>query len=183
METEPDAPKLRRLIVNDAPFEALHETLEDNPAGVLVVRDELTGWWSQLDRPGREGDRGFFLQAWNGDTSYTVDRIGRGRIHVPAVCLSMLLGIQPARLPFYLVDAVMDGPLNDGLIQRFQLLIWPDMPKGWRYVDRLPNVKAEDMAVRVFGNLVNRDLDFRPTFKFAPDAQELFVEWLSNLEG
>src|ERR1019366_4660808 len=87
-------PKLRRLIVNDATFEALHETMADNPAGILVLRDELTGWWSQLDRAGREGERAFCLQAWNGDTGHTIDRIGRGTIHVEACCMSMLGGIQ-----------------------------------------------------------------------------------------
>ena len=48
---EPEEPTLRRLIVNDATFEAMHQTMSENPAGILVIRDELTGWWSQLDRP------------------------------------------------------------------------------------------------------------------------------------
>ena len=50
-------------------------------------------------------------------------------------------------------------------------------------MDRLPNVKAEDMAERVFDNLVKSDPDFLPTFRFIPDAQELFVEWLGLLEN
>jgi hypothetical protein len=87
-EDEPEEPRLRRLIANDATFESLHEIMNANPAGVLVVRDELTGWWAGLDRQGREQEREFFLQAWNGDTSFTLDRIGRGHIHVEACCLS-----------------------------------------------------------------------------------------------
>jgi hypothetical protein len=97
-------------VVNDATFEALHQTMNENPAGVLVIRDELTGWWSQLGRAGREGERAFCLQAWNGDTSHTIDRIGRGTIWVPHCCMSMLGGIQPGRLRSYLVDALEDGP-------------------------------------------------------------------------
>jgi putative DNA primase/helicase len=87
---EPEEPTLRRLIVNDATFEALHQTMSENPAGVLVIRDELPGWWSTLDRAGREGERAFCLQAWNGDTDHTIDRIGRGTIYVEACCMSML---------------------------------------------------------------------------------------------
>ncbi len=124
-EGEPVEPTLRRLIVNDATFEALHQTMSDNSAGILMVRDELTGWWSQLDRAGREGERAFCLQAWNGDTGHTIDRIGRGTIHVEACCMSMLGGIQPGRLRSYLADALEDGPSNDGLIQRFQVMVWP----------------------------------------------------------
>lgn len=39
-EDAPEAPKLRRLIVNDATFESLHEMMADNPAGLLIIRDE-----------------------------------------------------------------------------------------------------------------------------------------------
>jgi putative DNA primase/helicase len=176
-------PRLRRLIVNDATFEAMHETMSENPAGIVVIRDELTGWWSTLDRPGREGERAFCLQAWNGDTGHTIDRIGRGTIHVPACCMSMLGGIQPGRLRSYLVDSIEDGPGNDGLIQRFQVLVWPDTPADWNYVDRPPDAEAASGATRIFRNLVDLDAEFPARFRFAPDAQELYIQWSSELEA
>jgi len=182
-EDEPEQPKLRRLIVNDATFEALHQTMSENPAGILVIRDELTGWWSQLDRAGREGERAFCLQAWNGDTGHTIDRIGRGTIHVEACCMSMLGGIQPGRLRSYLVDALEDGPSNDGLIQRFQLLVWPDTAPDWSYVDRAPDAVSEQQGARVFRKLVELGAEGPERFRFASDAQELFIEWLAELEA
>ena len=181
-EDGPREPRLRRLVVNDATFEALHQTMSENPAGILVIRDELIGWFAQLDKHGREGERAFCLSAWNGDTSHTIDRIGRGTIHVPACCMSMLGGIQPARLRSYLVDALEDGPTNDGLIQRFQLLIWPDTTPDWSYVDRPPDAAAEQLAACVFRKLVRLDTRNPVRFRFAPDAQELFAEWLADLE-
>jgi putative DNA primase/helicase len=179
----PEEPILRRLIGNDATFEALHQTMSENPAGILVIRDELTGWWSQLDRAGREGERGFCLQAWNGDTGYTIDRIGRGTITVEACCMSMLGGIQPGRLRSYLVDALKDGPSNDGLIQRFQLLVWPDTAPDWSYVDRAPDAASEEQAARVFRRLVELDAENPARFRFASEAQQLFIEWLAELEA
>jgi putative DNA primase/helicase len=179
----PVEPTLKRLVVNDATFEALHHTMSENPAGILVIRDELTGWWSTLDKPGREGERAFALEAWAGDSSFTVDRIGRGTIHVPHCCMSMLGGIQPGRLRSYLVDALKDGPSNDGLIQRFQLLVWPDTAPDWKYVDRTPDAESEKKAERVFRRLVEFDADNPARFRFAPDAQGLFVEWLTELEA
>jgi putative DNA primase/helicase len=176
-------PTLRRVLVNDATFEKLHQIMAENPAGVLVTRDELTGWWSTLDKPGREGERAFYLQAWNGDTGHTIDRIGRGTIHVEACCLSMLGGIQPGRLRSYLVDALEDGPSNDGLIQRFQLLVWPDTSDKWRYVDRKPNAVSEETASLVFCSLVQLELDNPLRFRFGPDAQKYFVDWLADLES
>ena len=182
-EDEPEEPRLRRLIVNDATFEALHQTMSENPAGILVIRDELTGWWSQLDRAGREGERAFCLQAWNGDTGHTIDRIGCGTIHVEACCMSMLGGIQPGRLRSYMVDALEDGPSNDGLIQRFQLLVWPDTAPDWNYVDRAPDAASEQQAARVFRKLVELDAENPARLRFALDAQELFIEWLAELEA
>ena len=85
-----------------------------------------------MDRVGREGERGFYLQAWNGDAGYTVDRIGRGSIYVPAVCVSLFGNIQPARLRWYLSQTLEGGPADDGPFQRFQLLVWPDPPREWK---------------------------------------------------
>jgi putative DNA primase/helicase len=173
-------PTMRRLIIGDATFEKLHQIMSENPAGLLVVRDELTGWWAQLDRPGREGERAFCLECWNGDTGHTVDRVGRGSVFVPACCMSMLGGITPGRLRSYLVDALKDGPSNDGLIQRFQVLVWPDAPPTWRYVDRLPTPNRMRDVLR---RLTSLSADAPLLYTFDRKAQEFFVEWLGRLEG
>jgi hypothetical protein len=54
-------PVRQRLIVNDATVEKLGELLNQNPQGLLVFRDELTGFLRTLDREGHEGDRAFYL--------------------------------------------------------------------------------------------------------------------------
>jgi putative DNA primase/helicase len=131
-------PIQRRLLTSDATFESLHQLLSENPSGLYVLRDELGGWLAGLERHGREQERAFYLECWNGDSSFTLDRIGRGSVHAPHACISLFGGIQPARLRSYLADALRDGPSNDGLMQRFQLLIWPDARPGWSYVDRAP---------------------------------------------
>ena len=132
----PDKPKLRRLIVNDATFEALHHTMSENCAGVLRFCEmRLAGWLAGLERSGHEQERAFCLEAWNGKNPFTMDRIGRGTIHVPACCMSLFGGIQPGRLRSYMADTLRDGPSNDGLIQRISVFVWPDL-ESWEYVDR-----------------------------------------------
>lgn len=177
------APICPRLITQDATFEKIHEIMRDNPAGILLIRDELSGWLATLDKFGRESDRGFFLSAWNGDTGYTVDRIGRGSIHVEACCVSMIGGIQPARLRSYLSEMLQDGPTNDGLFQRFQVLVYPDVLRGWRYVDQPPNREAELSARNVYHRLAHMEVDQPITLHFGPEAQEFFVDWVSDLEN
>jgi putative DNA primase/helicase len=176
-------PVLRRVIVNDATFEMLHQIMSENPAGILVVRDELTGWLSQLDRAGREGERAFCLQAWNGDTGHDIDRIGRGTIHVEACCMSLMGGIQPGRLRSYLSDAIKDGPGNDGLMQRFQILVWPDIDPKWQYVDVCPDPILAAGTEGIFSRLISLDAASPLRFRFSPEAQELFVQWIGELEA
>ena len=115
--------------------------LRDNPFGLLIMRDELAGLLASWEKEGREGDRAFYLEAWNGSSSFDTDRIGRGSIRIPNLCASIFGGIQPDKLTMYLEQAA-NSLANDGMLQRFQLLVYPD-PVPWRYVDQFPN-KAHD---------------------------------------
>jgi putative DNA primase/helicase len=49
-------------------------------------------------------------------------------------------------------------------------------------VDRAPNAAAEELTARVFRKLVELDAENPARFRFGPDAQQLFVEWLTDLE-
>jgi len=122
----PAEPIARRFVVNDATVEKLGEILGQNPWGTLSYRDELYGLLTGLDKQGQEGSRAFYLQSYDGNQGYTFDRIGRGTVHVPRVCLAMIGGIQPGRLQTYVRDAVAGGSADDGLLQRFGLAVWPD---------------------------------------------------------
>lgn len=178
-----EAPIERRAVTSDATFESLHQVLSQNPGGLHVLRDELIGLLAGFERQGREQERSFYLQCWNGDSSFTVDRIGRGSVHVPHACISLFGGIQPARLRSYLADVLRDGPSNDGLIQRFQLLVWPDPPSGWEYIDRAPDQSALALATTIFRRIAEMDPENPLRLKFSEDAQQMFIEWLSDLEA
>lgn len=179
-----------RYVTNDPTVEKLGELLAANPAGALVFRDELTGWLRSLDREGREGDRSFYLEAWNGSGAYTYDRIGRGTLHIETATVSVLGGIQPGPLAAYVREAAGDGRGADGLLQRFQLLAWPDDPADWRNVDRWPDTDAKAAAFAVFERMASldplavggRDDDGLPFLRFDPAAQDAFDEWRQDLE-
>ncbi len=176
----------RRYIVNDPTVEKLGELLAVNPWGLLLVRDELAGWLRTLEREDRRGDREFFLEAWNGTNPFTYDRIGRGTIHVPALCLSIVGGIQPTKLSRLVSEAVEGEYAADGLLQRFQLLVWPEDRAEWTLIDRQPDLTAREQAIGVFRRLSQLsgpgDGEPVPALHFAPDAQQLFYAWLSELE-
>ncbi len=184
-------PVERRYYTSDPTIEKLGELLLANPRGLLLMRDELAGWLRTLERSGREGDREFFLESWNGDGAYTVDRIGRGTLHISGLCLSVLGTTQPGKLRSYLAAATDGGAGDDGLMQRFQLAVWPDVSGEWCNVDRLPDSAACDRAARVYAALdvltaerigATAHGDGIPALRFGPAAQELFDSWRVELE-
>lgn len=182
----------RRYMTQDATVEKLGELLLQNPRGLLVMRDELAGWLRTLDKPGREGDREFFLEGWNGNAGYTFDRIGRGTIPIPAVTISIVGGIQPGKLRGYIAAAMSEGSGADGLLQRLQLLVWPDALGEWKTVNRWPDTAAKDRANAVFRALDNlhpsaigamTDDGSIPFLRFSDDAQFLHDDWKQELEN
>ena len=182
-----EAPFERRYITEDGTVEKIGELLNQNSNGILVHRDELSGWLHSLEKYGREGDRAFYLEGWNGMGHFTVDRVGRGTLHIPALCLSIFGGIQPGPLSSYVYQAVAGGNGDDGLIQRFQMTVWPDTPRTWKDVDRLPDSKAKNRAGRAFEMLSQISLPVCDgvgiaAIHFDTQAQEVFREWLCSLE-
>jgi putative DNA primase/helicase len=196
---EPVPPVLKRYQANDSTAASLGELLRQNPNGLLVFRDEVVSLLKNLDRDGQDEGRGFYLTAWNGDSPYTFDRIGRGlNLHIPALCISLLGGTQPGRFSEYISHAVKGGAADDGLIQRFGLIVWPDMNGTWVNIDRYPDTEAKNKAFQVFDALdrldtskigAEQDTDFNgdpdgiPYLRFDHASLELFTEWRTALES
>jgi putative DNA primase/helicase len=193
-----EAPVLRRYIANNTNVASLGVLSQQNPNGLLVYRDEIVSLPDNLDREECVSERGFYLTGWNGDSWYTFDRIGRGlHLTVEGVCLSILGSTQLGRISQYLARAIRSGRGDDGLIQRFGLMVWPDVSRDWTNVDRGPERPARDMAFKLFARL--DELDGRavggrcdrgpdgdeeglPCLRFGIEAYECFVVWRTELE-
>jgi Protein of unknown function (DUF3987) len=180
-QNESPEPTRRRFMTNNATIEKLGVILGENPNGVLLFRDELIGWLRSMEGEGCEADRAFYLEAWNGTGRFTYDRIGRGTVDIEAACLSVLGGIQPGPLLSYLEARAWDGAGDDGLLQRFQLAVWPDVIRGWRNVDRAPDAQARRTAHAVFDHFANLRPS-TPALRFDAAAQRAFEAWRGKLE-
>jgi putative DNA primase/helicase len=191
LQTEPLVEQ--RYIVNDATVEKLGEILNQNPCGVLLFRDEIAGFLATMEREGHENDRAFYLEAWNGTGGYTYDRIGRGTLRIKAACVSILGAITPGPLAAYLRET-FKGSRDEGLIQRFQLSVYPDALAGWRNVDRPADAAAEQQAFEVFERLAKLSPssvgfgsepqgDEIPYLRFDAGGQNCFDGWRADLES
>ncbi|AXT25535.1 DUF3987 domain-containing protein [Ruegeria sp. AD91A] len=116
----------RRLVLQDTTVEAAQAVLEGSPWGVMMLQDELSGFFGAMDKYGGKGgsaDRGFWLQSWNGGV-YSINRVGRGSNQVPNLSVSLLGGIQPEPIRKLAADAQ-----DDGLLQRlFPIVLKPKSP-------------------------------------------------------
>ena len=186
----PTPPVWRRYKTNDATIEKMGELQALNPRGLMLFRDELVGLFATWDKADHEADRAFYLESWNGDKPYTCDRIGRGTTHVDNLCVALFGGIQPMKLTRYL-HAAMRGLNNDGLVQRLQMLVYPDERVDWTLVDRPIHAQAKQDAFVAVARLAT--MDFRqvgafaeegqtPYFRFTDEAQAVFNAWLTELE-
>jgi hypothetical protein len=184
----PEEPKPRRLVAQDVTAEKLGELMVDS-RGLTLVRDELSGWVLNMSRYNAGSDRQFYLEAYSGGPG-VVDRIRRGELYIPDVYVNIVGGIQPsvAKKLF----SVQDGS-DDGFLDRFGLLAFPDLPDEWQLVDCRPetglrqavNAIADKLAAADWAVTLHTDADVeagkaKPYVRFSPAAQEIFNDWLTE---
>ena len=171
---EPDRPERPRIVVSDATIEAMARILKAQPRGLLLMRDELSGWLD-FDRYSSGSDRPFWLEAFGG-RQYTVDRIKHGGepLVIPNLSVAVIGGIQPDKM-----NALLLKGDDDGLAAR-ALYSWPDPLRPQR-----PSRSADDgpvlhalrrllhlrMGTNEYGDPIPVDV------RFADDAADLFNDW------
>lgn len=171
---DPDEPHRRRTMTMDATPEGLAAILVGNPQGVLSFRDELAGWLQGFDRYA-PGGREFWLEAYGG-RPFVIDRKGtKGPLSIPFNGVSVLGGIQPAKM----ADALLASP-DDGLVARF-LWSWPDKLPVVRRPRQLADIGRLQRAYeRLDGLMWAKDAegkDIASTVPLSPDAADVFEAW------
>lgn len=135
----PQAPTCERFWTDDVTIEALAKLLQDNPRGLLVIRDELAGWlhFDRYSANGKGGEAAKWLEMFGG-RALVVDRKTSGTIYVPQAAVSIVGGIQPGILARYVGQEHRDN----GLLARLLLTMPPRRPKVWTDWDIDPRSEA-----------------------------------------
>ena len=172
-----------RCVASDTTIEALVSILETNPRGLLVHKDELTGWVRSMDqyKGGKGSDRQHWLSLWSND-EVVVDRKSRNGepIILPRPFVSLFGGIQPSML------SELGGVTEDGLMDRF-LFCYPE-PRHIRFNDHEIRAEAEAEYASLYRNLseirlpTDKHGDPNPrSLKLSTQARELFAEAVDAL--
>ena len=108
-----------RIRITDTTTEKAAALMSDGWRGLLLSRDELSGWLGSMDRYSGGGDRPFWLESYGG-RSFTVDRKNSPEpIMVDHLSIAILGGTQPDKL-----DSLLLHSDDDGLLARF-LTVYP----------------------------------------------------------
>lgn len=189
-----ESPIPRRIITTDPTIEKLVELLNVHRFGMLLWVDELVGWMRSLDRDDKAGVRQQFLTLWNGHGRLNIDRIMRGETVCDSPCVSLFGCATPGGIGGYVAAAQRGGRGDDGLIQRLQILVWPDSPREFVHVDRWPNADARTRLAEVFEALADLtpeqfaerdqfdDGSGIPWVRFDTDGQAIFDRWETDIQ-
>ncbi len=194
-EPEPEEPTERRYIVNDSTVQKLGMIVKENPNGFLFYRDEFSAFFRGLERKGHETDRQFFMEAWHGTKAFSYDTLSRGSVHLPPLFIAMTGSITPGPLTAYMRDVFGEGREDDGLMQRFQLAVWPDPLKSGVGKDTPRNDSTYPKVLELFRTLDNmlvrdrldpqidpHDPDGMPYVGFSAAAQEIMNQYFRELD-
>lgn len=157
-----------RLALTDTTVEALQEVFRGTRDGVLLYRDELSGWFGAMEKYGGSGgasaDRAFYLQSFNGG-AYAINRVGRGNHLLENLSASILGGIQPDA-----IRRVAGGAVDDGLLQRFIPIVLRPAELG-HDAPIPPEAGMYKFAVRSMHRVTAAG-----PLRFDPEAQQVFQE-------
>jgi hypothetical protein len=173
-------PPCRRTIVSKVTVEALEQILSENPRGVLLARDELSGWLASFDarRGGVGSDAADWLSMFNA-RPLLIDRARglRKIVYIPRAAVSVTGGVQPEVLK----AALARGQAQEGFGARL-LMAWP--PRRDRLFVRQPmpaKIRQEfaDLLRTLRDLQPDRDADGEPVPRALPLVGGAEMEWFA----
>jgi Protein of unknown function (DUF3987) len=177
---KPEAPSMAQLLTVDATVEALASVIHGNPRGVLMERDELTGWVLSMNqyKGGKGADRQMWLSFWNG-ASVVINRKGRPD---PLVLANPFVCVTGGLTPDCLGDLVDVRGREDGFLPRI-LLAYPD-PVPLTYTAATVTAAMQSAYEDLINNLLKLGKD-TPTHTtvttFTTDGRAALITFLNEL--
>jgi hypothetical protein len=186
IEPQPPAkPRKGRCLVQDTTIEAMAPILKDNPRGLLLARDELSGWIASFDKYSSKSSASSDVSKWletYGCGSIAVDRkTGDEKcIVVDRAFVSIAGAIQPGILSKVLTAEHKEN----GLQSRFLMTYPPRRPKKWREEEVSTETQvAYSKLVRELFALKHDGADDDPvpaTLRLNTEAKRLFTEYVDR---
>src|SRR5262249_2593435 len=117
-------------------------------------------------------------------------------------CLSLIGSTQRGRLAAHLAHSLKGDRADDGLMQRFSMLVFPDVSEDWQMIDAKPDPEKRRIAYSAMeyldqltadaagaiqdekeaGESYTADAGDLSYLRFSPGGYEEFADWLPGIE-
>lgn len=164
-----------RTLTSDATVEGLVNILADHPKGLILARDELSGWFGSFGayKSGPGADTAAWLEM-HGGRSFYVDRVNRGSVKVSRSSVSVSGTIQPQ-----VFASALNKPeyRESGLIARLLLACPPVTEKVWTE-EGISSTASGDWKELLWILLEIKD---DRVLTLSPEAKSLWVPFYNQL--
>lgn len=172
-------PVKKQFIANDITLEALVDLHQQADNAVGVFKDELAGWFKDMNKYKPGSDLEFWLSTWSGK-SVNLNRLTRAGSFVANPLISVLGGIQPSIFNSFYTDDNKDNGFMDRM-----LLSFPDLTVE-KYNDKEMDYNTiqwySDTIIAFYDTIKNKliqrndeGLIMPKTIKFGVEAKK---EWM-----
>ena len=115
-------PTRTQFIVGDITIEALFDFHDQNPNGIGILRDELSGWIKDLNKYRAGSDLETYLSCWSNQEIVLTRKKTSKSSYVPKAYVPIIGGVQPSILSMHYTPENKEN----GFIDRW-LLCYPDL--------------------------------------------------------
>lgn len=172
-------PSKTQFIANDITIEALVELHQENKNSVGVFKDELAGWFKDMNKYREGSDLEFWLSTWSGK-AISLNRKTAKSSFVDKPLVSVLGGIQPSILNSFYTEDNKDNGFMDRMLLSYPDLnieVWNDKEMSYDSINWF-----SDSIIAFYETIkhkvveYNEDGDIEPKIAIIP--KESKTEWI-----
>ncbi len=172
-------PKNKQFIVGDVTIEALVDLHEENPNAIGIFKDELAGWFKDMNKYRAGSDLEFWLSSWSG-SPISLNRKTSKNAFVDKPFIPVIGGIQPS-----IFDDFSNGANKEnGFVDRI-LISYPELTVN-HYNNNYISIEAlewyNDFVVNMKSNIEKIFLKFDENDQIQPSVvrfnKESEKEWI-----
>lgn len=129
-------PIKKQFIANDITIEALVELHQENKNSIGVFKDELAGWFKDMNKYREGSDLEFWLSTWSGK-AISLNRKTAKSSFVDKPLVSVLGGIQPSILNAFYTEDNKDNGFMDRMLLSYPELsieVWNDKEMNYETI-------------------------------------------------
>ncbi len=161
-ENKTKKPSLKKYLISDFTPEALIMNHSNNPRGLCIYVDELSGWLNNFNRYNNSGEAQTYLSLWSGNT-FSADRASGKSIRIHKPYINVIGSTQTSVLK----DFAKDGRSSNGFMDRL-LFVYPENKKTLKWNIKKVNMQTISNYSKIINNLI--------LLKKSPDNKSIIVQ-------